>query len=73
MKIFFFFFWVNDQKYKILLTHPIVFNNLIKYLNFNKNLNIIQYNNKIFNQITIKNIPIKLNDKIEIITIVSGG
>ncbi|CAM9093587.1 unnamed protein product [Choristocarpus tenellus] len=73
MKIFFFFFWVNDQKYKILLNHPIVFNNLIKYLNFNKNLNIIQYNNKIFNQITIKNIPIKLNDKIEIITIVSGG
>nr|YP_009370351.1 thiamine biosynthesis protein [Bulboplastis apyrenoidosa]ARO90840.1 thiamine biosynthesis protein [Bulboplastis apyrenoidosa] len=48
-------------------------NDLIEYLNFDKNLILIEYNNKVIDTLSLKNILLQDQDKIEIITLVGGG
>nr|YP_009511340.1 Thiamine biosynthesis protein [Gracilariopsis longissima]AXI97217.1 Thiamine biosynthesis protein [Gracilariopsis longissima]UAD89133.1 Thiamine biosynthesis protein [Gracilariopsis longissima] len=46
---------------------------LLVYLEFDLSLIVIEYNNNIVNSYEFKNIFLKPQDKIEIITIVGGG
>ena len=46
---------------------------LVHYFNYNTSLLVLEYNNRICNKKNWKNIFIKSNDKIEIVTIVGGG
>lgn len=64
---------LNGQKYKILITQPFQISNLLEFLNYPKELSILEYNGKIKNYLMLKSEYIKQNDKLEIITIVGGG
>jgi sulfur carrier protein len=46
---------------------------LINYFNYNNSLFVLEYNNNICNKKSWKDIYIKDQDKIEIVTIVGGG
>ena len=46
---------------------------LINYFNYNNSLFVLEYNNNICNKKNWKDIYIKDQDKIEIVTIVGGG
>lgn len=64
-------FILNGQKYYV--TQTVNLFNLIIYFNFNDSLLVLEHNNLICNKKSWKNISIKNQDKIEIVTIVGGG
>ena len=65
------YFSLNGQKY---YTKQIVnLFDLVNYFNYNDSLLVLEYNNFICNKKNWKDIYIKNNDKIEIVTIVGGG
>ena len=66
-------FLLNGQKYFIHHKRIITLLDLIKYLNYENSLIIIEVNKKILYEKTWNNVNIKNNDQIEVITIVGGG
>lgn len=64
-------FFFNGQKY--YTQHDITLFELIIYFNYNLSLFVLEYNNSICSKTDWRNIFVKKNDKIEIITIVGGG
>ena len=64
-------FFLNGHKF--LYTKELTLNQIIEYFGFQNFLFIIEYNNLICNQDRWKEIKIKSNDTIEIISIVGGG
>ena len=64
-------FYLNGQKYSI--KQSISLFDLVNYFNFNDSLLVLEYNNLICNKKNWKEIFIKDQDKIEIVTIVGGG
>lgn len=75
MKINFFLLSVslNGLKYKIYMSKPSQIVDLLQFFNHQKQLVIIEYNGKIYNDLLSKPSYLKQKDKIEIITIVGGG
>lgn len=73
LKSFFFILSVNGQKYKIFTIQPITILSIINFLNYQKQLNLIEYNGKIKSDFNNKYIYVKNKAQIEIITIVGGG
>lgn len=67
------YFFFNGQHYFTIDNFTIL--ELLKYFNCNlfKSIYILEYNGLICNEKDWKNIVIKPNDKIELITIVGGG
>ena len=65
------YFLVNGQKYFIKQTINLF--DLVNYFNYKDSLLVLEYNNFICNKKNWKEISIKNNDKIEIVTIVGGG
>jgi sulfur carrier protein len=65
------YFFLNGQKY--FTEQELTISQLINYFNYNTSLLVLEYNNLICNKKNWKNISIKNNDKIEIVTIVGGG
>ncbi len=64
-------FFLNGEKYYIKQNINIL--ELVNYFNYNTSLLVLEYNNLICNKKDWRNILIKNNDKIEIVTIVGGG
>ena len=66
---------VNGLKYKIYMNQPSQIFDLLEFFNYQKELVIIEYNGKIYNNLGLYNDQsyLKQNDNIEIITIVGGG
>nr|YP_010283465.1 Thiamine biosynthesis protein [Bacillaria paxillifer]ULD16584.1 Thiamine biosynthesis protein [Bacillaria paxillifer] len=64
-------FFLNGESYYI--KHDINLFELIDYFNYNNYLLVLEHNNLIQNKKNWKNIFIKNQDKIEIVTIVGGG
>lgn len=75
MKINFFFvsLSLNGLKYKIYMNRPSQIFDLLEFLNHQKELVIIEYNGKIYNNSNNQTKYLQDKDKIEIITIVGGG
>ena len=65
------YFLLNGQKYYTKQTVNIF--DIVNYFNYNDSLLVLEYNNFICNKKNWKNISIKNQDKIEIVTIVGGG
>lgn len=64
-------FFLNGQQYS---TNKIIhLLDLVNYFNYNDSLLVLEYNNLICNKKKWKQILIKNQDKIEIVTIVGGG
>lgn len=72
-KTFFISIHLNGYKYKIFSIQPFQIYDLLQFLNYKKELIILEHNGKITNYFRIKSKYIKQSDKIEIITIVGGG
>jgi sulfur carrier protein len=64
-------FLLNGQQYYI--KQRITLFDLIAYFNYDSSLLVLEYNNNICSKKNWKNISIKHQDKIEIVTIVGGG
>ena len=64
-------FVLNGESYYIKQKINLI--NLIHYLDYNDSLFVLELNNSICNKKKWKNIFLKNNDKIEIVTIVGGG
>lgn len=64
---------LNGLKYKIYMSKPSQIVDLLQFFNHQKQLVIIEYNGKIYNDLLSKPSYLKQKDKIEIITIVGGG
>lgn len=66
---------VNGLTYKIYLSKPSQIFDLLEFFNHQKELVIIEYNGKIYNNLELHNrlSYLKQKDNIEIITIVGGG
>ena len=64
-------FLLNDNKYSV--KESINLFDLINYFNYTNSLFVLEYNNNICNKKNWRNIYIKDQDKIEIVTIVGGG
>ena len=62
---------LNEQEYRI--TNSTTLNHLLVYLNYNLALIVLEYNKKILIKSNWKKTFLKVNDQIEIITIVGGG
>jgi|TARA_B110000444_G_C18818238_1_gene586299 sulfur carrier protein len=62
---------LNEQKYR--LTDSINLIDLLTYLNYNSALIVLEYNKKILPKYNWNRTFLKLDDNIEIITIVGGG
>nr|YP_011007093.1 hypothetical protein V2492_pgp006 [Phaeostrophion irregulare]WAM64380.1 hypothetical protein [Phaeostrophion irregulare] len=73
LKAFYITLDVNGQKYKIFMVKPIAILSILNFLEYQKQLNLIEYNGKIQNELNKTSLYIKQNAKIEIITIVGGG
>ena len=65
------YFLLNGQKYYTKQTVNLF--DLVNYFNYNDSLLVLEYNNFICNKKNWKEVYIKNNDKIEIVTIVGGG
>ena len=65
------YFFLNGQKY--FIDSELTILEIVKYLNYNTSLLVLEYNNLICNQKNWDKFYIKNNDKIEIVTIVGGG
>nr|QWK41906.1 thiamine biosynthesis protein [Protohalopteris sp.] len=72
-KSFFLIVSVNGQKYKIFIIKPTTVLSIIKFFNYEKELNLIEHNGKIQSDLTTNSSYLKDTSKIEIITIVGGG
>jgi sulfur carrier protein len=64
-------FFFNGEEFYV--TQRITLNTLIQYFGYQSSLFVVEYNNFICQKNNWKEIIIKKNDKIEIITIVGGG
>lgn len=64
-------FFLNGQTYYI--TGNLTLFDLINYFNYNDSLLVLEHNNLIYEKKKWKNIFIKNQDHIEIVTIVGGG
>ena len=64
-------FFFNGEEFYV--TQKITLNEVIEYLAYQSTLFVVEYNNFICNKMNWKKIVIKKNDRIEIITIGSGG
>jgi sulfur carrier protein len=64
-------FFVNGQEYET--SNHFTLSQLLYYFNYRERLFVIEYNNLICDQKHWPKIKIKINDKIEIVTIVGGG
>ena len=64
-------FFFNGEEYYI--TQTISLKELIEYFAYQSTVFVVEYNNFICNKNNWKEIKIKKNDTIEIITIVGGG
>ena len=66
---------VNGLRYKIYMNKPSQIFDLLEFFNHQKELVIIEYNGRIYNNLELsnKNLYLKQKDNIEIITIVGGG
>ena len=75
MKINFFLLSLslNGLKYKIYMIKPSQIFDLLEFLNQQKELVIIEYNGKIYNNLNNRTRYLRQKDRIEIITIVGGG
>ena len=75
MKINFFLLSLslNGLKYKIYMNRPSQIFDLLEFFNHQKELVIIEYNGKIYNNLNNKTKYLQHKDRIEIITIVGGG
>ena len=65
------YFLLNGQKYSTEFDFTIL--QLLNYFNYDPSILVLEYNNLICNKNHWNHIPIKDNDKIEIVTIVGGG
>lgn len=72
-KSFFLIVLINGQRYKIFMIQPSTILSLIKFFDYKKQLNLIEYNGKIQSDLETNPICFKADSKIEIITIVGGG
>lgn len=66
-------FILNGQKYGLLCKKTITILDLVKYLNYESSLIIIEVNKKIISEKIWNDVGLKNKDQIEIITIVGGG
>lgn len=75
MKINFFLLSLslNGLKYKIYMKKPSQIFDLLDFFNHQKELVIIEYNGKIYNNLNNRIQYLQQKDRIEIITIVGGG
>ena len=75
MKIKFFLLSLslNGLKYKIYMNKPLQIFDLLEFLNYQKELVIIEYNGKVYNDLNDNSKYLQHKDRIEIITIVGGG
>nr|YP_011007374.1 hypothetical protein V2495_pgp006 [Scytothamnus australis]WAM64803.1 hypothetical protein [Scytothamnus australis] len=73
MKAFFFTLSLNGFRYKIFVDQPCEIFELLEFLDYKKELIIIEHNGEIYNNFEAVNKYLKKNDTIEIITIVGGG
>lgn len=64
-------FFLNGQRYRV--NKDLTLKEILNYFNYQNNIFVIEYNRVICNQNEWKNLNIKHNDKIEVITIVGGG
>lgn len=64
-------FYLNGVSYKI--EKSISLQSLVKHINYNQNLLVIEYNNRICNKKIWSDTFVQAFDKIEFITIVGGG
>lgn len=64
---------LNGLKYKIYMSNPSHIIDLLQFMSHQKELVIIEYNGKIYNDLLSNPSYLKQKDKIEIITIVGGG
>ena len=62
---------INDERY--LLKFPFTILELKKYLNFNKNVIVIDYNGLILAKDLWKQTSLKNEDSLEILSIAGGG
>ena len=65
------YFFLNGEKF--FIDSELTILEIVKYLNYNTSLLVLEYNNLICNQKNWNKLYIKNNDKIEIVTIVGGG
>jgi len=65
------YFLLNGQKY--CTRQELNLLDIVNYFNYNDSLLVLEYNNSICNKKSWKEISIKNQDKIEIVTIVGGG
>nr|YP_009828323.1 thiamine biosynthesis protein [Sargassum fusiforme]QJC13540.1 thiamine biosynthesis protein [Sargassum fusiforme] len=72
-KAFFFSIVLNNNQYKIFTIQPFQIFEFLEFLNYPKELVILEHNGKINNKLTLRSKYMKQDDKIEIITIVGGG
>lgn len=73
LKFFCLIISINGQRYKIFTLQPITILSIINLFNYQQQLNLVEYNGKIKNSLSIKKTHIINNAKIEMITIVGGG
>lgn len=75
MKINFFLISLslNGLKYKIYMSKPSQIFDLLEFFHHQKELVIIEYNGKIYNDVNNRTRYLRQKDRIEIITIVGGG
>lgn len=66
-------FFFNGEAYNILSYKIFNLEDLIKFFNYKQNLVVVEYNGKIVHSQNWKNISLKKNDRIELVTIVGGG
>ena len=64
-------FFCNGQKYSTL--NDITLFELLQYFNYNLDILVLEYNSFIYHKKYWKDIKIRNNDQIEIISIVGGG
>lgn len=64
---------INGQNYQIASFYPLSLFDIIKLFNYNQNIIILEYNGEIYDIEKSRKVFIKMNDFIEILTIVGGG
>jgi sulfur carrier protein len=65
------YFFLNGQQY--FTKAELTLLDLITYFNYTTSLFVLEYNGSVCHKKSWNKIPIKTNDKIEIVTIVGGG
>nr|YP_010032373.1 Ycf40 [Schizocladia ischiensis]QOW07580.1 Ycf40 [Schizocladia ischiensis] len=73
IKIFSYNVLVNHQKYQIFSIKPCSIYELTKFLNYPLKLTIIEFDGRICNSFKFKNIHLKSNNTLQLLTVVGGG